>query len=257
MLRTHRSRTALFLAAAALGTATIVGQVGAEPSGEATLPPGTALAATATPPSATASTTAAPIAAAPITAGPTTVTTAPLVAVAPTTSTLPSVTTTTAPPTTTTTAAPAPTTTTVPPRTADVAPADRMAHVVALLDSTGFDWRAAGVSIQLAFHPDDCCHWGNYETATRRLWIGPTAFASASRLRYVVLHEAAHAWQITGGQWARLMTDMQPWGYSGADALEHGADCVASVWGATTSHYWSCPAAARALMQRRLAGDWA
>jgi hypothetical protein len=131
-----------------------------------------------------------------------------------------------------------------------------MAQVVAILDSTTFDWRAAGVGIQLAFHPEDCCHWGNYETKTRTLWIGPTAFANVARLRYVVLHEAGHAWQITGGKWTQLMADLEPWGYSGASALEAGADCVASIWGASTSHYWTCAAAAKALVQRRLAGDW-
>jgi hypothetical protein len=39
---------------------------------------------------------------------------------------------------------------------------------------------------------------------------------------------------------------------AGAD----NADCIAAVWGAQTDHYWSCPADARALVSRRLSGDW-
>jgi hypothetical protein len=43
--------------------------------------------------------------------------------------------------------------------------------------------------------------------------------------------------------------------YSGNEALEYSADCIATVWGATTSNYWTCPAAARSLVTRRLSGD--
>jgi hypothetical protein len=49
---------------------------------------------------------------------------------------------------------------------------------------------------------------------------------------------------------------MAPWGYSGNDALEYNADCIATVWGAQMDNYWACPAAAQALVARRLAGDW-
>ena len=49
---------------------------------------------------------------------------------------------------------------------------------------------------------------------------------------------------------------MAPWGVSGDEALEYSADCIATVWGAQMDHYWACPAAAQALVRRRLAGDW-
>lgn len=244
MFHSRRSLTALFLLAAA-GTVTVVGQVGASPSPASSEQPVMLTSTTSAP----ATTTTIP---------PATTTTSALAVEPVTTTTLPPATATAAAPATTTTVAPVPatSTTTTAPRAADSI-ADPMAQVVSILDSSTMDWRSAGVSVQLAFHPDDCCHWGNYETATKTLWIGPTAFATPARLRYVVLHEVAHAWQVIGSKWTQLMNDMKPWGHSGAAALEYGADCVASLWGSTMSHYWSCPAAARALMQRRLAGDWA
>jgi hypothetical protein len=134
---------------------------------------------------------------------------------------------------------------------------DRVAQVVAILDSAGWDWRAAGVTVRLGDHPEDPGHWGVYDSRTREVWVGSGAFAGRALLRYVVLHEAAHGWQYTSGRFSTLYADMAPFGHApGRPALEAGADCVASLWGATTSHYWKCPAAARSVMARRLAGDW-
>jgi hypothetical protein len=163
----------------------------------------------------------------------------------------PAAATTTAPPVTSTT-----TTAAVASRSAVSVESTRMAQVEAIADSSGFDWRAAGVTFHVAYHPEACCHWGIYDYRDDSLWIGPSAFASSARLRYVVLHELAHAWQWATGRLGRLAADMASWGYSGNDALEYGADCVATVWGARTDNYWSCPAAAQALVSRRLAGDW-
>jgi hypothetical protein len=171
----------------------------------------------------------------------TTTTTAP-VATATTTTTAPAATTT-------------PTTATATRSAASVTPT-QLQQVEAIADSGGFDWRAAGVTIHIGYNPDACCHWGIYDYRDNSLWIGPTAFAGQSRLRYVVLHELGHAWQWATGRRGQLAADMAPWGYSGNDALEYGADCVATVWGARTNHYWTCPAAAQALVSRRLAGDW-
>ena len=175
-----------------------------------------------------------------------------------------------APPTTTTTAAPPETTTTTttarPPTTTTTAPApreaagtepSRQAQIEAIADSTGWDWRGAGVRLTVGFFPDDCCHWGVYESARRTVWIGPSAFASPSRLRYVVLHELAHGWQYTRNRFDELIADYAPYGRSTpAEALEAGGDCIAALWGATDSHYWQCPTAALRTAARRLAGDW-
>ncbi len=215
------------------------------------------LDATSAPAAGPTTTTSAPA------AGPTTTTSAP--AADPTT-------TTSAPaagPTTTTTAAAAGTTsTTAPPatssttsttgavRTADSADSGQLAQVEAIADSSGFDWRAAGVVIHIGYNPTDCCHWGIYDYRDNSLWIGPTAFASPTRLRYVVLHELGHAWQWASGHRDQLAADMAPWGVSGEEALEYSADCIATVEGAQMDNYWACPAAAQAIVSRRLSGDW-
>ena len=168
------------------------------------------------------------------------------------------------PPTTTTTAPPPPppepptTTTTVPPaRVAAVAEPSRQEQIEAIADGTGWNWRVAGVRLTVGFFPDDCCHWGIYESARETVWIGPSAFGDAARLRYVVLHELAHAWQYNTDRFTELIADYQPWGRSTpSQALEAGGDCIATLWGAVNHYYWSCPAAALKTAARRLAGDW-
>jgi hypothetical protein len=125
----------------------------------------------------------------------------------------------------------------------------------AVADRTGFDWRGAGVTVHLGYHPQFCCHWGIYDYRSRGIWIGPSAFDNPTRLRYVLLHELGHAWQWATGHQDRLAADMAPWA-TGPDALEYNADCIATLWGARVGYYWSCPAEARAVVSRRLAGDW-
>ena len=188
---------------------------------------------------------------------------APVVTTAPEATT----TTTSEPPTTTTTAPPEPPPTTAPPTTTTtVAPVrqpaavepSRQEQIEAIADSTGWNWRSAGVRLTVGFYPGDCCHWGVYESERETVWIGPSAFANPTRLSYVVLHELAHAWQYNTGRFTELIADYQPWGRSTpSEALEAGGDCIAALWGATDSHYWVCPAAALTTAARRLAGDWA
>jgi hypothetical protein len=170
-----------------------------------------------------------------------------------------------APVTTTTTAVPPPappapvtTTTTAPrPRVAAAAEPSPQERIEAIADGSGWNWRAAGVRLTVGFYPADCCHWGIYESERQTVWIGPTAFGSLVRLRYVVLHELAHAWQYTSGHLGELMADYQPWGRSDATAaIEAGGDCIATLWGATDHHYWECPEPALQLAARRLSGDW-
>ena len=171
-------------------------------------------------------------------------------------------TTTTAPPpveTTTTTAAPPPSTTTTAPPKPKVASSgpEAMAQIEAIADTTGWNWRAAGVRFMAAYNQSACCHWGVYERDTGIVWIGPSAFGDQNRLRYVVLHELAHAWQYRQGKFAEIIADYSRWGFSTiGPALEAGADCLADVWGALRGHYWNCPADAQALAARRLGGDW-
>jgi hypothetical protein len=176
-------------------------------------------------------------------------------------------TTTTAPPVVTTTTAAAPVSAPptpiaapvepAPPRAAPVTGPIAQAQVESIADSSGWNWRAAGVRFAMGFYPADCCHWGVYESARSVIWIGPTAFADPNRLRYVVLHELAHAWQYRQNRFADFIRDYGTWGFTTiGPALEAGADCVASVWGAAGGHYWNCPADARALATRRLSGDW-
>jgi hypothetical protein len=185
-------------------------------------------------------------------AEPTTTTTAPV-----------EVATTTVPPpeTTTTTAPPAPSTGSPEPKSSTPAKprsgAQAQAQVEAIADSSGWNWRAAGVRFTIGFYPADCCHWGVYESAQSIIWVGPTAFDDQNRLRYVVLHELAHAWQYRQNRFAQFISDYTAWGFNTiGPALEAGADCVADVWGAPGGHYWNCTPDARALTTRRLAGDW-
>lgn len=197
--------------------------------------------------------------------------TAPAAAEPTTTTTAPGETTTTEPPpveTTTTTLPPPPPTppTTGPPvpkpapakpRAATSTGPQAQAQVEAIADASGWNWRAAGVRFNMGFYRPDCCHWGVYESATSIIWVGPTAFGDQNRLRYVVLHELAHAWQYRQNRFAQFISDYRPWGFNTiGPALEAGADCLATVWGAGRAHYWNCPADARALATRRLAGDW-
>jgi len=187
----------------------------------------------------------------------------------------------TAPPTTATT--PAPTTTTgaraatatkptgaplprrpvtPPPAAARPAAPDtgaQLKQVEGIADTSGWDWRKVHVQFRIGFDPAACCHWGIYDPNDHKtIWIGPTAFGDATRLQYVVLHELAHAWQWHSHRLKKLSADMAPWGYSDLDALEAGADCIATDWGANAAsgHYWTCPPDAQALMAQRLAGQW-
>jgi hypothetical protein len=126
--------------------------------------------------------------------------------------------------------------------------------VEAIADASGWDWRTAGVTFVIGFHPDACCHWGIWDAGSSTIYIGPTAFGTPERLQYVVLHETAHAWQYLAGPTDKLMRDYTAWGYTGAQALEAGADCIATLWGAASSqgHYWHCPTDALAVAARRM-----
>jgi hypothetical protein len=198
-----------------------------------------------------------PLTATPEPAEPTTTTTVSVVDTTTTTTTAPPPAETT---TTTTTAPPAASGPLMPPakpRAAASSGRGGQAQVEAIADSSGWNWRAAGVRFNMGFYPPDCCHWGVYESARSIIWIGPSAFEDQSRLRYVVLHELAHAWQYRQNRFAQFISDYAAWGFNTiGPALEAGADCLANVWGAAGGHYWTCRPDARALAARRLTGDW-
>ncbi len=101
-----------------------------------------------------------------------------------------------------------------------------MAQVEAIADTSGWNWRAAGVRFIAAYNQSACCHWGVYERDTGIVWVGPSAFGDQNRLRYVVLHELAHAWQYHQGKFREFIADYSRWGFSTiGPALEAGADC--------------------------------
>ena len=127
----------------------------------------------------------------------------------------------------------------------------------AIADSTGWDWRAAGVRFTMGFYPADCCHWGVYERPSRSSGSG----RAPSPTRTGCATSCSTSWP-TAGSTARtasseFISDYSRWGFGTiGPALEAGADCVADVWGALRGHYWNCPADAQALAARRLGGDW-
>ena len=98
-------------------------------------------------------------------------------------------------------------------------------------------------------------HLGTFHFPSRTMWIGRNAFRTERLLRYVVLHELAHGWQSLPTHLRSVRADMRRWGRSGMPAIEAQADCIAALRGARPGHYWDCPADARALAARRLAGD--
>jgi hypothetical protein len=219
-----------------------------------------AITGLAVPPASTAASTVAG-SVDPTTATSTAPTTAPAPAMATSAATAPPAPGRAAPPTTATTGArPRPPVPSTPAPTPPAATTGtQLQQVEGIADTSGWDWRKFHVQFRIGFDPASCCHWGVYDPNDHKtIWIGPTAFDDAARLRYVVLHELAHAWQFHSHRVNRLEADMAPWGYSGLDALEAGADCIATDWGADVrlGHYWTCPPDAQALMARRLAGQW-
>jgi len=107
---------------------------------------------------------------------------------------------------------------------------------------------ASGAVVQVGDAPMAPGHWGVYEPRTNVVYVSGAAFVDGARLHYVVAHELAHAY------WFQVATGTQRVAFGAAvaggpsvrgGAGELFADCVASLWGATTSYYWTCPPPAR------------
>ena len=145
---------------------------------------------------------------------------------------------------------------------------DRLGIVEEIADSIGYDWRSAGGVIHYGCPPgsrcycsETSCHYGSVFGAEGRkrvdVWIFEQAFVSESRLRYVVLHEIAHVWQVYMRGWEGRYGDFERWLPRGVDPMEATADCLAKVWGARPPRYayWDCPPPAEEYMRMLYEGS--
>jgi len=145
---------------------------------------------------------------------------------------------------------------------------DRLSAIKDIADSIGYDWRSAGGVIHYGCPPgsrcycsETSCHYGSVFGAEGRkrvdVWIFEHAFVSESRLRYVVLHEIAHVWQVQMRGWEGRYGDFERWLPRGVDPMEATADCLAKVWGASPPRYayWDCPAPAEEYMRMLYEGS--
>ena len=126
--------------------------------------------------------------------------------------------------------------------------AARLQRVEAIADATGFDWRGAGGEFVVGCAPSTVqarCTKGAYVTSERRMYISPRAFATTALLQHVVLHELAHLWQFTTAPRELRAGVMAPFGLTGLQALESGADCLALHWGAGYPGLYGCPEGAQ------------
>ena len=134
--------------------------------------------------------------------------------------------------------------------------------IIEIADSIGYDWRSAGGRMNYGCPARSSCHCS--ETSCKYgvvigiegrkrvdVWIFEHAFISENRLRYVVLHEIAHVWQVQMRGWRGGYGDFERWLPRGVDPMEATADCLAKVWGAQPPRYayWNCPASAEDYMR--------
>ena len=125
---------------------------------------------------------------------------------------------------------------------------ERQQRVEAIADATGFDWRGAGGEFVVGCAPATVqarCTMGAYVTSERRMYVSARAFTTPALLEHVVLHELAHLWQFTTAPRELRAGVMAPFGLTGLQALESGADCLALHWGATYPGLYGCPAGAQ------------
>lgn len=139
---------------------------------------------------------------------------------------------------------------------------DPIERVIAVADSTPFDWRGNGVTFHLGCTALIQCTNGSYEYESRRIWVKPNL--ARADLESAVLHELAHAWQMTVRGWPAAAYDVSGWVYpdyplrpeNESDSyfalrtgLEAAAECLAAAWGAPRELlWWDCPAGAIAHM---------
>lgn len=99
---------------------------------------------------------------------------------------------------------------------------------------TGFDWRGVGGTYVFGCPPSDLsgCTLGAYVPATRVMYVSRGAFSTGVLLEYIVFHEQAHLWQFTSCPPPLRAGCLAPFGLSGIEALQAGAECLAIHWGA-------------------------
>lgn len=125
---------------------------------------------------------------------------------------------------------------------------DRLHRVEAIADATGFDWRGAGGEFVVGCAPATVqarCTMGAYVTSERRMYVSARTFTTPALLEHVVLHELAHLWQFTTAPRELRAGVMAPFGLTGLQALESGADCLALHWGAGYPGLYGCPEGAQ------------
>jgi hypothetical protein len=118
----------------------------------------------------------------------------------------------------------------------------------------------AGAHVHYGYNPIDCCHAGGYNPEPNDVWVGPSAFSTDARLKYVTVHELAHSVHLRSERASALTAAVSgapvvragPW-----DDSEKVADCVAwALFPAETAAsgitYWGCPEPYRSQVQAAL-----
>jgi hypothetical protein len=129
---------------------------------------------------------------------------------------------------------------------------DRLVLIKNIADSTGYAWATNGATFYLGCPQDfDCfcsahrCPFGliQWVDGINRfdIWIIENAFKDTETLKYTVLHEIAHVWQIKTRGSSDRWKDFSQWDFGTVDPYEATADCLAFAWGATVSAYYDCP----------------
>jgi hypothetical protein len=130
---------------------------------------------------------------------------------------------------------------------ASLAAADpRWAAVDAAIAAIPYPVRTLGVRIVLGSHPAVVGAWGAYDHRTNHVYLAAEAFATEARLRYVVAHELAHAYEerrMDDASRRQALALLHNAG-SAAPAEELLADTIATIWGAgSDAFYWAPPTA--------------
>ena len=129
---------------------------------------------------------------------------------------------------------------------------DELTRIKKIADSVGYPWAARGATFHFGCPPEADCFCGSscllgeirwkygFETSFD-IWITENAFVDEDTLKFTVLHEMAHVWQITTRGPDDKYEDFSNWDFGGVDPMEATADCLASAWGGVGYIYYDCP----------------
>ena len=129
---------------------------------------------------------------------------------------------------------------------------DELTRIKKIADSVGYPWGAKGVTFHFGCPPNADCqcgsscilgeiHWRSGSKASFDIWITENAFRDEDTVKFTVLHEMAHVWQITTRGPDDKYEDFSNWDFGGVDPMEATADCLASAWGGVGYIYYECP----------------